>query len=81
MDLIPARITPVMSYVLGIRIEGDISTDMFYSTERALPLHPHPAAEHGQLVIVGGEDNKVGKVTETEEKYRKLEQFAGATSR
>jgi Rieske Fe-S protein len=26
-------------------------------------------------VIVGGEDNSVGKVTATEEKYRKLEQF------
>lgn len=75
-DLIPMRVTPVMSYVLGIRIDGDLSPDMFYSTEEPchyIRTHPVPG---GSLVIVGGEDSKVGKVTETEEKYRKLEAFA-----
>jgi glycine/D-amino acid oxidase-like deaminating enzyme/nitrite reductase/ring-hydroxylating ferredoxin subunit len=75
-DLIPARIKPVMSYVLGIRIDGELPNEMFYSTEE--PCHyirTQPTPE-GQLVIVGGEDNPVGKVIDTEEKYRKLEAYA-----
>ena len=76
MDLIPARISPVMSYVLGVRLEEEISTDMFYSTEEPCHYIRTQPSENGQLVIVGGEDNKVGKVTETEQKYRNLEQFA-----
>ena len=75
MDLIPARITPVMSYVLGIRIEGDISTDMFYSTEEPCHYIRTQPASGGNILIVGGEDNKLGKVIETEDKYRKLEEF------
>jgi glycine/D-amino acid oxidase-like deaminating enzyme/nitrite reductase/ring-hydroxylating ferredoxin subunit len=75
MDLVPARIKPIMSYVLGVRLDEEISGDMFYSTEE--PCHyirtqPMPG---GPLVIVGGEDDPVGHVIRTGEKYRKLEQF------
>ncbi len=76
MDLIPARVKPVMSYVLGIRVEGELPREMFYSTEE--PCHyirTQPTPE-GQLVLVGGEDNPVGHLVETEARYRKLEQFA-----
>ncbi len=76
MDIIPARITPVMSYVLGVRLEEEISRDMFYSMEKPCHYIRTQPSEHGQLVIVGGEDNNVGKVTETEQKYKKLEQYA-----
>ncbi len=76
MDLIPARIKPIMSYVLGIRIEGELPREMFYSTEEPCHYIRTQPTTDGQLVIVGGEDNPVGKVTDTEEKYRKLKQYA-----
>jgi glycine/D-amino acid oxidase-like deaminating enzyme len=75
MDLIPARIKPIMSYVPGIRIEGELPREMFYSSEEPCHYIRTQPTPDGRLVIVGGEDNPVGKVTETEEKYRKLEQF------
>ena len=75
MDLIPARIKPIMSYVLGIRIEGELPPEMFYSTEYPCHYIRTQPTPDGQLVIVGGEDNPVGNVNRTEEKYQKLEEF------
>jgi glycine/D-amino acid oxidase-like deaminating enzyme len=75
MDLIPARIKPFMSYVLGIRIESELPREMFYSTEKPCHYIRTQPTPDGQLVVVGGEDNPVGSVNRAEEKYRKLEAF------
>ncbi len=72
-----ARMEPIRSYVLGIEVEGDVPREMFYSTDE--PCHyirTLPTAK-GCLVILGGEDHPVGHVTDTADRYRRLEKFAG----
>ena len=73
--LIFARMKPYRSYVLAMKADDEISDDMFYSTEQ--PCHyirNHPTPD-GQLLIVGGEDHAVGHVTDTIERYKRLEKY------
>lgn len=74
-DLLFARMKSVRSYVLGIRMDGDIDNNMFYSTE--MPCHYIRAqpAPGGQLVIAGGEDHPTDQFSCTEDKYKALEKF------
>ncbi len=74
-DFLFARMRPVRSYVLGIRIDGDIDNNMFYSTEEPCHYIRAQPAPGGRLVIVGGEDHPVGQAEHTGERYRELEKF------
>lgn len=74
-DLLVGRMKPYRSYVLGVRAEGDLSEDMFYSTEEPCHYIRTTPAEGGPLLIVGGEDHKTGAVTNTAENYRRLEKY------
>ncbi|WP_424357649.1 FAD-dependent oxidoreductase [Methanocella sp. MCL-LM] len=75
-DLLVTRMKAYRSYVLGVRVEGDVSPDMFYSTEEPCHYIRTTPADGGNLVIIGGEDHQTGKVTDTIQKYRTLEQYA-----
>lgn len=64
------------SYVLGFTAEDEMERAMFYSAE--MPCHYIRTTETpgGRMTIVGGEDHKVGQVSDTRERYKKLEEFA-----
>ncbi len=71
-----ARVHPQRSYALACRIVGPppegmhISADSPTRSVRAIPL------EGEELLLVGGEGHKTGTGGDTEERYRRLEQFA-----
>jgi glycine/D-amino acid oxidase-like deaminating enzyme/nitrite reductase/ring-hydroxylating ferredoxin subunit len=72
-----ARVHPQRSYALACRIVGDpppgmhISGDSPTRSIRAVPLD-----DGEELLLVGGEGHKVGTGGDTEERYRRLEEFA-----
>lgn len=70
-----ARMKPMRSYVLGIRVEGEIPDDMYYSTEDPCHYIRTQRTPEGQLVIVGGEDHTTGHVIDTVDRYRKLKKY------
>jgi glycine/D-amino acid oxidase-like deaminating enzyme/nitrite reductase/ring-hydroxylating ferredoxin subunit len=71
-----ARVHPRRSYAIACRIAGKPPEGMHLSAEgptrsiRAVPLGDE------ELLLVGGEDHKTGTGGDTEEHYRRLEQFA-----
>ncbi len=70
-----ARLTPKRSYVLGVRIDGNPPTGMYYRpaegarTYRSVRTHEGPDES---LVLVGGENHKTGQGGSTRERYRRL---------
>ena len=68
-----ARMHPERSYVLGVRLEGEVPQGMYISTQghslRALP------AGDRELLMVGGEGHKVAQA-DAAESYRRLERWA-----
>lgn len=70
------RLYPKRSYVLAVRLQGDVPTGMFYKPEDPyFSVRPHPAGEES-LVLVGGQNHRTGHSDSTVERYRKLEQEA-----
>ena len=71
-----ARVHPQRSYALLCRISGTPPEGMFISagsptrSVRAVPL------DGEELLLVGGEGHRTGGGGDTEERYRRLEQFA-----
>jgi nitrite reductase/ring-hydroxylating ferredoxin subunit len=62
------------SYVLGVAIEpGSVPSALYWDTED--PYHYVRLAEHGKLLIVGGEDHKVGQSQAPEQSWERLEQW------
>ena len=70
-----ARLSPKRSYVLGVRVEGDLPPGMYIaSKEPEHSLRTQPVAG-GQLLLVGGEGHKTGQGGDTEARYRRLEEW------
>jgi glycine/D-amino acid oxidase-like deaminating enzyme/nitrite reductase/ring-hydroxylating ferredoxin subunit len=75
-SLVFARAYPQRSYAIACRITGPAPEGMFISADsptrsvRGVPL----GAE--ELLLVGGEGHKTGTGGDTEERYRRLEDFA-----
>jgi glycine/D-amino acid oxidase-like deaminating enzyme/nitrite reductase/ring-hydroxylating ferredoxin subunit len=71
-----ARVHPQRSYAIACRIDGSPPEGMFISGDsptrsvRAVPV------DGEELLLVGGEGHKTGTGGDTEERYRRLEQFA-----
>ena len=71
-----ARVHPQRSYAILCRIAGQPPEGMFISADsptrsiRAVPL------DGEELLLVGGEGHKTGTGGDTEERYRRLEDFA-----
>lgn len=71
-----ARLHPERSYAIACRISGEpppgmhISGDSPTRSIRAVPVGD------GELLLVGGEGHKTGTGGDTEERYRRLEEFA-----
>ncbi len=71
-----ARMYPKRSYVLAVRIGGEVPQGMYYSTSQPFhSLRPHPL-EGEDILLVGGENHKTGEGGSTAERYRKVEEFA-----
>jgi glycine/D-amino acid oxidase-like deaminating enzyme/nitrite reductase/ring-hydroxylating ferredoxin subunit len=68
-----ARMHPERSYVLGVRVRGEVPRGMYISTA-GHSLRAQPDAG-GELLLVGGESHKLGQSRE-EERYRSLEAYA-----
>jgi glycine/D-amino acid oxidase-like deaminating enzyme/nitrite reductase/ring-hydroxylating ferredoxin subunit len=66
------KIAPYRTYVVAAKLEKPFPPGLFWDTED--PYHytrRHLTAE-GEYLIVGGEDHKVGKEDDTEQRYAKL---------
>lgn len=72
------RVAPYMSYVIGVRIDGEIPSDLYWDT--AEPYHylrPVYTAS-GPLLLIGGEDHKTGQEPDTSARFLALEAYARA---
>ncbi|HEX8719455.1 MAG TPA: FAD-dependent oxidoreductase [Pyrinomonadaceae bacterium] len=73
-----AAMYPGRSYVLGCRLDGPAPEGMYISAgdEDVHSFRPGPAEDGGTIWMVGGEKHKTGQGGATEERYRRLEQYA-----
>ncbi|HEV2723270.1 MAG TPA: FAD-dependent oxidoreductase [Thermoleophilaceae bacterium] len=69
-----ARIHPERSYVLAVRIRGQVPQGMYIDTQ-GHSLRSQPAPGGGELLLVGGASHKVGQADEAEQ-YRHLDRYA-----
>ncbi len=74
-----AKTYPERSYLIGARIEHSQDPQGMYigvgENYRSIRTTPY---EDGRLLIIGGEGHKVGQVSDTEERYLRLEEYARA---
>ncbi len=71
------RIAPYMSYVIAVRLGGQLPPDMYWDT--AEPYHyirPARAADGTRVLLIGGEDHKTGQEPDTTARFTALEQYA-----
>jgi glycine/D-amino acid oxidase-like deaminating enzyme/nitrite reductase/ring-hydroxylating ferredoxin subunit len=73
-----AAMHPGRSYVLGCRLNGPAPEGMYISAgdENMHSFRSNPAEDGGTIWMVGGEKHKTGQGGATEERYRRLEQYA-----
>lgn len=70
------RLYPKRSYVLAVRVQGDVPTGMYYKPEDPyFSVRPRPAGEES-MVLVGGQSHRTGHSDSTANRYRKLEREA-----
>lgn len=70
-----ARMRPKRSYVLAVRVDGEVPEGMYYDPSepyRSLRPYRHDGEEY---LLVGGENHKTGQADEAE-RYRRLASFA-----
>lgn len=69
------RLYPKRSYVLGVRLKGELPEGMYYKpTEPYFSVRPHSG--EGSLVLVGGQNHCTGHGNSTVQRYRELEREA-----
>ncbi|PSO74333.1 MAG: FAD-dependent oxidoreductase [Cyanobacteria bacterium QH_8_48_120] len=72
-----AKAYPKRSYLIGAKIDRSLAPEgMFIGANdnyRSIRTTPY---EDGLLLIIGGEGHKTGTVSETEERYQQLEEYA-----
>ncbi|MCA1841328.1 MAG: FAD-dependent oxidoreductase [Actinomycetota bacterium] len=70
------RTIPERSYALAVRIPGKAPHGMYISIDTpSRSVRPHPALGD-DLVIIGGENHRVGEEPDTEKRYQTLEAWA-----
>src|SRR5688572_127450 len=78
---------PYMTYVVGLDLEGPAEYALFWDTRQRdeepqsgeAPYHYARVVElgeHGNVLIVGGEDHKSGQADDAEARYERLERWA-----
>lgn len=70
------RVAPYMSYVIGVRIDGEVPHDLYWDT--AQPYHylrPVYTAS-GPVLLIGGEDHKTGQEPNPAAHFSALEGYA-----
>ena len=71
-----ARTSPSRSYAMGVRIDGPVPEGMYISVEEpARSVRPHPVGDK-TVLIIGGEDHKVGQDEDTRQRYAALEAWS-----
>jgi glycine/D-amino acid oxidase-like deaminating enzyme/nitrite reductase/ring-hydroxylating ferredoxin subunit len=73
-----ARVEPQRSYALLCRIAGRPPEGMFISADSPTRSVRAVPREGEELLLVGGEGHRTGTGGDTEERYRRLEEFARA---
>jgi len=74
-----AKMIPRRSYVIAFTVKGEAINGMYYSA--APPFHTfrnHETDDGQTFVLAGGEDHVTGYVTDTRERFRRLELFVKA---
>lgn len=72
-----ARLEPQRSYAIAARVGRDLPLGSFYdvaSPSRSVRTAAGPGGD--EVVVVGGEGHGAGKVSDTAERYRRLERWA-----
>jgi Rieske Fe-S protein len=74
--LLHAELEPLRSYVLAVRLRGQEPPDgLFFDTAEPYNYTRKQPTERGDLLIVGGQDHKVGDEGEPPASYYKLEEY------
>jgi glycine/D-amino acid oxidase-like deaminating enzyme/nitrite reductase/ring-hydroxylating ferredoxin subunit len=66
-----SKLAPYRSYVIAMRLERPLSPALLWDTGD--PYHYARTTENGTVLIVGGEDHKVGQADEPERAWAQLE--------
>ena len=70
------RMTPVRSYVLGLRLKDQPPQGLFYSNEDEFhSIRPHHLADDGAYLLVGGEEHQAGHGGDTIQRYKNVENY------
>lgn len=74
-----AKTYPKRSYIIGARIDPSKAPEgMYIGSGKAYHSIRTTPSNGGLLLLIGGEGHKVGTVSDTEERYQKLEAYARA---
>ena len=73
---IQTKVAQYQSYVLGCRIEGAAPEGLFWDDEDPYHYVRNQPTSRGDVVIIGGEDHKVGQESDTEGRYEALLEYA-----
>jgi nitrite reductase/ring-hydroxylating ferredoxin subunit len=77
-NLVQVELGPYRSYVIAVRTPANLPDGLFWDTDEPYHYWRRASVHERDVVLVGGEDEKVGhdEGTETEERYRRLEEYA-----
>jgi nitrite reductase/ring-hydroxylating ferredoxin subunit len=73
---IQTKVAQYRSYVVGCRVAGAAPKGLFWDDEDPYHYIRSQRAGGGEVVIIGGEDHKVGQEADTEGRYRALRDYA-----
>jgi glycine/D-amino acid oxidase-like deaminating enzyme/nitrite reductase/ring-hydroxylating ferredoxin subunit len=73
---IQTKVAQYRSYVIACRVKGEAPKGLFWDDEDPYHYIRRQATSRGQVVIIGGEDHKVGQEEDTEARYEALLDYA-----
>jgi glycine/D-amino acid oxidase-like deaminating enzyme/nitrite reductase/ring-hydroxylating ferredoxin subunit len=73
---IQTKVAQYRSYVIGCRVKGEAPAGLFWDDEDPYHYIRSQPTARGDVVIIGGEDHKVGQEEDTEARYRALADYA-----
>jgi glycine/D-amino acid oxidase-like deaminating enzyme/nitrite reductase/ring-hydroxylating ferredoxin subunit len=73
---IQTKVAQYRSYVLGCRVKGPAPAGLFWDDEDPYHYIRRQPTSRGDVVIIGGEDHKVGQEKDTEGRYEALLAYA-----
>jgi glycine/D-amino acid oxidase-like deaminating enzyme/nitrite reductase/ring-hydroxylating ferredoxin subunit len=75
---IQTKVAQYRSYVIACRVKGEAPEGLFWDDEDPYHYIRRQRTARGHVVIVGGEDHKVGQEEDTEARYEALADYARA---